>query len=126
MERWTTEYSRSLRERHNQLKGTETVKLDSGDIVIIKSEENNRGKWQLGVVDTLHIGLDGIMRAVRLRAGRSFLERLPTYLYPLEISCDQKERKKDILDPNAVPYRPKRDAAVAARQRIQEEANTND
>ena len=125
--RWTTEYLRSLRERHNQSKGTKTVKLNTGDVVIIKSEEKNRGIWQLGVVDKLHLRRDGIVRAVRLRAGKSFLERPPTHLYPLEISCDQKkERKKEILDPNAVPYRPKRDAAVAARQRIQEEANTND
>ena len=124
--RWTTEYLRSLRERHNQSKGTNNVKLDTGDVVIIKSEEKNRGKWQLGVVDKLHNGRDGIVRAVRLRAGKSFLERPPTHLYPLELSCDKKkERKKETLDPNAAPYRPKRDAAVAARQRIQEEANTN-
>ena len=53
--RWTTEYLRSLRERHNQSKGTKTVKLDTGGIVIIKSEKKNRGKWQLGVIDKLHI-----------------------------------------------------------------------
>ena len=72
-ERWTTEYLRSLRERHNQSKGTKTVKLNTGDVVIIKSEEKNRGKWQLGVVDKLHLGRDGIVRAVRLQAGKSFL-----------------------------------------------------
>ena len=61
----------------------------------------------------------------KVGARKSFLERPPTHVHPLEISCDQKQKKKGALDPNAVPYRPKRDVAVAARQRIQEEANTS-
>ena len=34
--RWTTENLRSLRESHNQSKGTKTVKLDTRGVVIIK------------------------------------------------------------------------------------------
>jgi hypothetical protein len=99
------------------------VELNIGDVVIIKSDEKNRAKWQLGIVEELFKGRDGVVRAVRLRAGMNFLERPPIHLYPLELSCDKKEKKnQEPLNPDVPPFRPKRDAAVAARQQIQEVA----
>ena len=84
---WTNEYVRGLRERHIMLKGKPFV-LSVGDVVIIKSDERNRGEWPLGIVETLYEGKDGVVRAVRLRAGKSFMERPVQHLYPLELSCD--------------------------------------
>ena len=40
-------------------------------------------------------------------------------LYPLELSCDRTDAR---LDPEAEPYQPRRDAAVAARLRIADAA----
>ena len=122
--RWTAEYLRALRERHNQSQGTKETTLKIGDVVIIKSDEKNRAKWQLGIVHELYEGRDGVVRAVKLRAGKNFMERSPTHLYSLELSCDREAKKtQETLNPDVAPFRPRRDAAVAARQRIQDEAN---
>ena len=90
-------------------------------MVIIQSDERNRGKWPLGVVEELYKGRDGVVRAVKLRAGKTFLERAVNQLYPLELSCDRSESRPSVqLNPDARDFRPTRDAAVAARERIQE------
>ena len=73
--RWTTEYIRSLRERHNLKHKTKDLTLKVGDVVLIQSEERNRGKWNIGIVVKLIKGRDGVVRGVRLRAGKSYLER---------------------------------------------------
>ena len=74
-ERWSKEYLRGLRERHNLIHKGGRGKLSVGDVVIIKSDEKSRGKWPLGIVVELFPGRDGVLRAVKLRAGKSFLER---------------------------------------------------
>ena len=70
-----TEYLRGLRERHNQKTKSISYTVAQGDVVIIQSDERSRGKWPLGVVEKLYKGRDGIVRAVKLRAGKTFLER---------------------------------------------------
>ena len=111
------------------LKGKPFV-LSVGDVVIIKSDERNRGEWPLGIVETLYEGKDGVVRAVRLRAGKSFMERPVQHLYPLELSCDigngqeTKTTAETELNPEATEFRPRRDAAVAARIRNQQIAET--
>lgn len=73
--RWSSEYLKGLRERHNlKYQGKENI-AKPGDIVVIKGEERNRAKWKIGVVDKKFKGRDDIVRAVRLRAGKSFLDR---------------------------------------------------
>ena len=79
--RWSTEYLRGLRERHNQKNSTRELKLSPGDVVIIKPDERNRATWPLGIVDELCSGRDDVVRAVRIRAGKKFLERPPNHLY---------------------------------------------
>ena len=48
--RWTTEYIRSPRERHNLKHKTKELTLKVGDVVLIQSEEHNRGS---GVSESL-------------------------------------------------------------------------
>ena len=60
--------------------------LKQGDIVIIKSDEKNRGKWKIGSVHQLFKGQDGVIRRVRLSAGKSHLERPIQCLYSLELN----------------------------------------
>ena len=57
-----------------------------------------------------------MVRAVRLRAGKSFLERPIQHLYPLELSCDLKAKNQ--LDVQTKEFKPKRMAAEAARENI--------
>ena len=120
--RWTTEYIRSLRERHNLKHKTKVLTLKVGDVVLIQSEERNRGKWNIGVVVKLIKGRDGVVRATRLRAGKSYLERAIQQLCPMELSCDVRDtqlRNSVQLNPRAREFAPRR-AAVAAAKRIRE------
>ena len=78
--------------------GTKEMQLKIGDVVLIKGDERNKGKWKIGVIERLIEGRDGIVRAVRLRAGKSYLERTIQHLYPMELSCDRKKPEKN-LDP---------------------------
>ena len=120
--RWSREYLSGLRERHNQNSNKSSFTVQKGDVVVIQSDERNRGKWPLGIVEELYKGRDGVVRAVKLRAGKTYLERAVNHLYPLELSCDRTESVPVQLDPKAPSFRPRRDAAVAARERIKEVA----
>ena len=39
-------------------------------MVIIKSEEKNRGQWKLGIIEELITGQDGVVRGDKLREGK--------------------------------------------------------
>ena len=118
---WSKEYLRSLRERHRAQTGTLGDSLSVGD-VIMKSEDKNRGKWPLGIVEELIVRSDGVVREARLRAGKSHVERAVQHLFPLELTCDRQlpAGAPVEMNPEAAPFRPRRDAAVAARLHVQE------
>ena len=82
--RWSNEYLRSVRERHNLKHKNTSFTVEIGDVVIIQSEERNRGKWPLGVVEELYKGRDGVVRAVKLRAGQTFLEVIAMSALPFQ------------------------------------------
>ena len=103
--RWTKEYLSALRERHNLKHETKLTAPKVGDVVIIKNDERNREKWQLGVIVQLLTGKDGIVRGAKLRAGKGVLERAVQQLYPLELSCDC-EKPKPVLRAQAPEFRP--------------------
>ena len=124
--RWTREYVKALRERHNLIHKTKSMSVKAGDVVLIKGEERNRGKWKLGVVDTSIPGRDGVVRAVRLKAGKSFLERPIQHLYPLELTCDMPAKRGTPLNAEAQVFRPTRQAAAVAQERIRAMMNAED
>jgi hypothetical protein len=86
-------------------------------VVIIKGEERNRNKWKLGLVVQMINGRDRVIRAVKLRAGKLFLERPIQCLYPLELSCDM-EPPKTSLNVEAKEFAPKRKEAISAQENI--------
>ena len=119
--RWTKEYLRGLRERHTVAQKDSPCGVQKGDVCLIKDDNKDRNKWKLGIVEELIVGRDGVVRTVKLRAGKSYLERAVQQLYPLELSCDKStEAENPPLNPEAPAFRPRRDAAVAARLRVQE------
>ena len=132
--RWSNEYLKFLRERHNLVHHSKEMKLVVGDIVIIKGEEKNRAHWKTGIVDKLIKGKDGVVRAARLRAGKKYLERAVEHLYPLELTCDtwkgdlQNDNNAEELNPTANEFRPRRNAAEIARILIKDntEQQNND
>ena len=121
--RWRNEYLSGLWERHTLIKGKKP-EIQVGDIMMIKGEEKNRGQWK--IVGRLIAGKDEIVRGVRLRAGKTYLERAVQQLYPLELSCDWSS--KDSLKEESIlkaddqlNQRPKRNSSAIARLRIQDE-----
>ena len=79
----------------------------------------------MGIVYELIVGRapgrDGVVRAAKLRAGNSYLERALQQLYPLELACDRDTgRSRSQLNPDAEAFTPKqtRRAAQEARDRI--------
>jgi hypothetical protein len=119
-QRWRREYMRALRERHNLTHDGKERELRKGDVMLIKGDEKNRRLWKIGIVEQLIPGRDGVVRGVRLRAGKSFMERPIQFLYPLELHCDRESNQETVpLNPVAKEFKPKRRAAVDARKNIE-------
>ena len=55
------EYLRGLRECHNLKQSRKQFTFAVGDVVIIRSDERNRGKWPLGTVEQLYTGRDSVI-----------------------------------------------------------------
>jgi len=118
--RWTREYLHGLWERHRLKHKGNSSYPSKGDVVIIRSEEKNLAQWKLGVVDDLTTGRDGVVRGAKLRSSDSSLERLLQHLYPLELSCDSIVETTTSGPVDTQVVRPQRDAAAAARLRIED------
>ena len=119
--RWTSEYIKALCEQHNLKHKSHDIQISKGDVVLIKGDENNRGKWNIGIVQHINKGKDGNICSVKLRCKKAILQRAKQHLYPMELMCSSyKAPKKVVLDPNARDFSPKRNAAVAANERIKE------
>ena len=86
--------------------------------MIIKNEERYRSRWDLGIIVKLIKGCDGVVRAAKLRAGKSFLKRPVQHLYPLELSCDMQDGSTPALNPDAKEFRSRRRAAQVAEEAI--------
>ena len=86
---------------------------------MVKSDNKKRGKWTIGIVEKLMPGRDGILHAVRLKtANQQHLERAVQHLYPLELSCDMRERENEQtheLNPRVNEFRPRRTAAAISK-----------
>ena len=66
-----------------------------------------------------------MVRGAKLRTPKSVIERPLQHLYPLELTCDMTMAPA-ALNRTVPAFRPRRNAAVAARARIQELAQTDD
>ena len=111
---------------------TKEVKIDIGDVVMIKGEDKRRGKWKIGIVKELYRGKDQEIRSVQIKTEKGCLEWPIELLYPLELHCnkitsdgavprtEEVSSNGDIqsklggLNVNALECRPKRTAAIIA------------
>ena len=53
---------------------TKEVKIDIGDVVMIKGEDKRRGKWKIGIVKELYRGKDQEIRSVQIKTEKGCLE----------------------------------------------------
>lgn len=118
--RWQREYLTALRERHNLVHKTANYKVRVGDIVLVRSDNKNRGKWPLAFVQQIYPGRDGHTRGVQLKTSKGVIERPVQHLYPLELQCELPVGARQQLNPDAKTFRPTRAAAAAATARIKE------
>ena len=75
---------------NNLLHNSTVLKLKEGDAVIKPADEKNRAHWETGIVHQLLPGHHDTTRAVKLRAGKSYLEQAVRHLYPLELHATKK------------------------------------
>ena len=85
--RWSKEYLRGVRERLRNQNTSQGNAPAVGDVVILQTDERNRGKWPLGIVENLKVDTDGVVRGAVLRSGKSRIERAVQQLYLLEEFC---------------------------------------
>ena len=45
---------------------TKEMKIEVGDVVVIKGQEKNKGKWSIEIVEELYKGKDDVIRGVKL------------------------------------------------------------
>lgn len=83
--RWHLEYLHTLQQR-NKWFNSECDQVASGTLVLIKNDTSPPLKWQLGRIETLHPGKDGICRVVTLRTSHGLMQRPLVKLCPLPIS----------------------------------------
>ena len=137
--RWSREYLLELRDTHRQ-RSSSGIKnaIVVGDVVLIHDEDNPRGFWKLAKVQKLIIGQDGEIRGATLKVGSkdgtpTVLQRPLQLIYPLEINSGpptapvsgQEDDPVEQLHPStsqeqADHPRPKREAALKARQLIKQ------
>ena len=103
------------------LYNTKAMKIEVGDVVLIKGNEKNKGKWSIGIVEELHKSKDNTIRGFKLRTPKSNTERTNQHLYPLELHCDMekltstsKNTSHKKLNVDSKEYRPRRTAAAIA------------
>ena len=135
--RWEKEYLTNLREYHEM--GTSgSSKPEIGEVVLIKEEQTNRGKWKLGRIVSLIEGHDGIMRGATIRVisggNPREIQRPIQKLYSMELKCRPDEampaeRQLPVQpDEEARNVRPRRLAAMDGeiRRRIVMEDQSDD
>ena len=92
--RWEKEYLTNLRE-HHEMGTSGSSKPEIGEVVLIKEEQTNRGKWKLGRIVSLIEGRDGIMRGATIRVisggNPREIQRPIQKLYSMELKCRPDE-----------------------------------
>ena len=94
---WSSDYLRNLPPAYQKVQ--KTGQINVGSVVLIREDNLPRMKWVLGVVRRLHVGRDGLPRAVDLVTRQGNRTRAIQRLYNLEIT-DGKCKTGDKGDEN--------------------------
>ena len=62
--------------------------------MLIQGPEKNGGKWSIGIVTKLIEGRDGVVRAFRVRARKSYLERAAFTQQGSPVINNEKNKRK--------------------------------
>ena len=113
--RWIAEYLHALEERCRAQKTTATKMPKEGSVVLVKDYIKNHGKWKLGRVVSQIYGKDNVLRGFKIQMGSGYVLERPTQLIAdLEIG-ENSQQSKNILNPNAAEFQPRRQPERAAK-----------
>lgn len=87
LERWKREYPSALQERRNMTHKAKEFQINVGDVVMIKTNVKKRGMWKIGIIQKMYRTKDLVIRAVRIKTSKGYLEWSIQLLYPLELNC---------------------------------------
>ena len=59
------------------------MKININDLVMIKEGEKNRGKWKIGIIRNICMGMDNTIRLISIRTRKSIIERPLQMVYPM-------------------------------------------
>ena len=94
--RWNKEYLRSLRERHNMKNNQKHMEIAIGDVVLIKGDDKQWGKSNIGIVEELYQGKNNIIRAIKFRSKKTYIKLPIQFLYSLGLSWNTWKRQKTV------------------------------
>ena len=81
-------------------------------MVVVKGDERNKAQWKLEIITEVYPEGNGKVKAVRLIAGKSYLERTIQYFYQLEVSCDITTPTQEYtINADAADFRQKRNGS---------------
>ena len=95
LNQWRRDYLLNLRESHKLIVSKHgRPPIQTGDVVIVKSDTSKRLFWKLGVIDKLLTSKDGNVRAAIVRVPNSqrsnkFLRRSVKHLFPIEVQQEE-------------------------------------
>ena len=122
---WTNQYLHTLRARYDtKLKGATfgaTFPPKIGNVVLLKEAHQPRSTWKLAKVVSTVMSQDGKIRGatVQTACGRQFTRTL-NFLFPLECGQIREDELDDVeIEVNKAESRPKRPAALIAKDWIQ-------
>ena len=55
---------------------------------MVKGEDKQRGTWKIGRIDELFVGEDGVIKVLRIKAAKRFLEEPVQLLCAMELHYD--------------------------------------
>ena len=50
------------------------MEIAIGDVILMKGDDKHRGKWNIGIVEELYEGKNNIIKAVKLRSKKTYIE----------------------------------------------------
>ena len=111
-----------------------------GEIMMVKRKGKQRGTWKIGGIDKLFVWKDGVIRGVRFKTAKGFLEQVGKSLYPLELHCNnifddsaetelrmtKESNTNGKLNPEALNIQPKQTAAAVASIKLNDMTEDTD
>lgn len=78
----------ALQEQHNMTHKAKEFKINLGDVAMIKEQIKKQGSCKIGIMQEVYQGKDQVIRTVRIKTWKRYLEQPMKLLYPLKLSCN--------------------------------------